>query len=123
MAERLSAEARKSALKGLPGWTETAGPRGDRPDFIFKDFNEAFGFMSRAAWWLKRTTITRNGATFTRRWKWCWRPMTPAASPRCDIELAKAMNAIAGAARRGLTRFAHGAWFNRVKHARRHFLV
>ena len=82
MAERLSAEARKSALKGLPGWTETAGREAIARTFTFKDFNEAFGFMSRAAWWLKRTTITRNGAMFTRRWRWCWRPMMPAASPR-----------------------------------------
>ena len=49
MVERLSAEARKSALKGLPGWKEVQGREGIARTFTFKDFNEAFGFMSRAA--------------------------------------------------------------------------
>src|SRR6266851_3806806 len=49
MAERLSAEARKSALQGLPGWTETPGREAIARNFAFKDFNEAFGFMCRAA--------------------------------------------------------------------------
>ena len=49
MAERLSAEARKSALTGLPGWAETPGREAIARTFTFKDFNEAFGFMSRAA--------------------------------------------------------------------------
>ena len=49
MAERLSAEARKSALKGLPGWTGTPGREAIARTFTFQDFNEAFGFMARAA--------------------------------------------------------------------------
>ena len=49
MAERLSAEARKQALKGLPGWTDTPGREAIGRTFTFKDFNEAFGFMARAA--------------------------------------------------------------------------
>jgi 4a-hydroxytetrahydrobiopterin dehydratase len=49
MVERLSAEARKSALKGLPGWSELAGREAIARTFTFKDFNEAFGFMARVA--------------------------------------------------------------------------
>jgi 4a-hydroxytetrahydrobiopterin dehydratase len=49
MAERLSAEARKSALKNLPGWTEVPNREAIARTFTFKDFNEAFGFMSRTA--------------------------------------------------------------------------
>jgi 4a-hydroxytetrahydrobiopterin dehydratase len=49
MAERLSAEARKQALQALPGWTEVAGREAIAKTFTFKDFNEAFGFMSRVA--------------------------------------------------------------------------
>src|SRR6202051_1802249 len=49
MAERLSAEARRSALKGLPGWAEVPGREAIARTFTFKDFNEAFGFMCRAA--------------------------------------------------------------------------
>src|SRR6202045_1593583 len=49
MAERLSAEARTSALKGLSGWSDVPGREAITRTFVFKDFNEAFGFMSRAA--------------------------------------------------------------------------
>ena len=49
MAEKLSAEARKSALAGLAGWKEVSGRDAIAKTFIFKDFNEAFGFMSRVA--------------------------------------------------------------------------
>jgi 4a-hydroxytetrahydrobiopterin dehydratase len=49
MAEKLSGEARKSALAGLKGWREVAGRDAITRKFVFKDFNEAFGFMARAA--------------------------------------------------------------------------
>ncbi len=49
MAERLSAEARRAALAGLSGWSETVGREAIGRTFTFKDFNEAFGFMTRAA--------------------------------------------------------------------------
>ena len=49
MAERLTPEARKQALGGLAGWSEVQGREAIRKTFVFKDFNEAFGFMTRAA--------------------------------------------------------------------------
>ena len=49
MAERLSEVARKAALQELTGWTETPGREAIARTFVFKDFNEAFGFMTRAA--------------------------------------------------------------------------
>ena len=49
MAEKLSGEARKSALVRLKGWREVAGRDAITGKFVFKDFNEAFGFMARAA--------------------------------------------------------------------------
>src|SRR5215470_10386943 len=49
MAEKLSGEARKSALVRLKGWREVAGRDAITRKFVFKDFNEAFGFMARAA--------------------------------------------------------------------------
>lgn len=49
MAERLSADARKKALAGLPGWTEIPGREAIGRVYTFKDFNEAFGFMARVA--------------------------------------------------------------------------
>jgi 4a-hydroxytetrahydrobiopterin dehydratase len=49
MVERLSADARKQALEELAGWSETPGREAIAKTFTFKDFNEAFGFMSRVA--------------------------------------------------------------------------
>ncbi|MGY3497874.1 pterin-4a-carbinolamine dehydratase [Bradyrhizobium sp. USDA 4502] len=49
MVERLSAEARKAALWELAGWSEASGREAIAKTFVFKDFNEAFGFMARAA--------------------------------------------------------------------------
>ncbi len=49
MAQKLTADARKSALARLPGWSEVAGRDAIAKTFTFKDFNQAFGFMSRAA--------------------------------------------------------------------------
>ncbi len=49
MAQKLTAEARKSALAHLNGWSEAAGRDAITKKFVFKDFNQAFGFMTRAA--------------------------------------------------------------------------
>jgi 4a-hydroxytetrahydrobiopterin dehydratase len=49
MAEKLTGEARKSALARLTGWSETAGRDAITKKFVFRDFNHAFGFMTRAA--------------------------------------------------------------------------
>ena len=49
MTQRLTSEMRKSALAELPGWTDVNGREAIAKTFVFKDFNEAFGFMSRAA--------------------------------------------------------------------------
>jgi 4a-hydroxytetrahydrobiopterin dehydratase len=49
MAERLSKEARATALKELKGWTEVQGRDAIHRTFVFSDFNEAFGFMARVA--------------------------------------------------------------------------
>ncbi|MDQ8729647.1 4a-hydroxytetrahydrobiopterin dehydratase [Bradyrhizobium sp. LHD-71] len=49
MAEKLAGETRKQALAKLIGWAEVPGRDAIAKTFVFKDFNEAFGFMSRAA--------------------------------------------------------------------------
>jgi 4a-hydroxytetrahydrobiopterin dehydratase len=49
MAEKLSAHARKAALTELTGWSDVAGRDAIARKFVFKDFNQAFGFMTRAA--------------------------------------------------------------------------
>jgi 4a-hydroxytetrahydrobiopterin dehydratase len=49
MPEKLSADARKTALAKLAGWSDAKGRDAIAKKFTFKDFNEAFGFMTRAA--------------------------------------------------------------------------
>jgi 4a-hydroxytetrahydrobiopterin dehydratase len=49
MAAKLTGQARADALRKLPGWSEVAGRDAISKKFVFKDFNAAFGFMTRAA--------------------------------------------------------------------------
>jgi 4a-hydroxytetrahydrobiopterin dehydratase len=49
MAQKLSGAARGSALARLKGWSEVTGRDAISKKFAFADFNEAFGFMTRAA--------------------------------------------------------------------------
>jgi 4a-hydroxytetrahydrobiopterin dehydratase len=49
MTEKLTGSARKTALDMLSGWSEVKGRDAITRAFMFKDFNEAFGFMARVA--------------------------------------------------------------------------
>ncbi len=49
MSQKLTGEARKSALSRLKGWGEVSGRDAITKKFVFDDFNQAFGFMTRAA--------------------------------------------------------------------------
>jgi len=96
MAQRLTAELRKSALAGLPGWAEVSGREAIAKTFVFKDFNEAFGFMSRAA-------LVAEKHDHHPEWRNVYRTVEVVLATHDaggvtakDIELAKAMNAIAG---------------------------
>ncbi|WP_027566336.1 4a-hydroxytetrahydrobiopterin dehydratase [Bradyrhizobium sp. URHA0013] len=95
MAERLSAEARRQALGGLSGWTEVQGREAIGKTFVFKDFNEAFGFMTRAA-------LVAEKMDHHPEWRNVYKTVEVALSTHdaggvtaLDIELARAMNAIA----------------------------
>jgi 4a-hydroxytetrahydrobiopterin dehydratase len=95
MAERLSAEARKSALAELDGWTETPGREAIARTFTFRDFNEAFGFMTRAA-------LVAEKNDHHPEWKNVYRTVEVVLATHDaggvtgrDIDLARSMNAIA----------------------------
>jgi len=49
MAQKLAGDARKTALARLAGWSEVKDRDAISKTFAFRDFNEAFGFMTRAA--------------------------------------------------------------------------
>jgi 4a-hydroxytetrahydrobiopterin dehydratase len=95
MAERLSAEARKSALNGLPGWHEVGGREAITRTFVFRDFNEAFGFMCRAA-------LVAEKSDHHPEWRNVYKTVEVVLSTHDaggvtarDIDLAKSMNTIA----------------------------
>jgi 4a-hydroxytetrahydrobiopterin dehydratase len=49
MSQKLTGDARKSALSRLKGWSKVTGRDAITKKFVFTDFNQAFGFMTRAA--------------------------------------------------------------------------
>ncbi len=49
MIAKLTGEERSQALATLSGWAPAEGRDAIQKSFRFKDFNEAFGFMSRVA--------------------------------------------------------------------------
>src|SRR5579863_5510742 len=49
MVNKLDASARKAALKDLLQWRDVQGRDAITRKFQFKDFNEAFAFMTRVA--------------------------------------------------------------------------
>jgi len=96
MSEKLAGDARKAALARLGGWNEAPGRDAITRKFVFADFNQAFGFMTRAAlvaekldhhpeWFnvyktVEVTLSTHDAGGVTER----------------DIKLAEAMNKFAG---------------------------
>ena len=95
MAERLTAEARKQALGGLPGWGEVSGRDAIGKTFVFKDFSQAFGFMTRAA-------LVAEKMDHHPEWRNVYKTVEVVLAThdaggvtRLDIQLAMAMNAIA----------------------------
>ena len=49
MGQKLTGDGRKAALARLAGWSEVKDRDAISKKFNFRDFNEAFGFMTRAA--------------------------------------------------------------------------
>lgn len=96
MAEKLSDAARTAALAGLSGWTLVDGRDAITKTFTFKNFNEAFGFMSRAA--LKAEAMNHHPEWFN-----VWNRVEVTLSTHddgglteLDIELASFMDGAAG---------------------------
>jgi 4a-hydroxytetrahydrobiopterin dehydratase len=96
MVERLSAEARKSALAKLKGWSEVSGRDAIARTFVFRNFNGAFGFMTRVA-------LVAEKSDHHPEWRNVYKTVEVVLSTHDaggvterDIALAEAMNAIAG---------------------------
>ena len=97
MVQRLTAEARQSALKALAGWSEVGGREAIGKTFTFKDFNEAFGFMARVALVAEKRDHHPEWSNVYKTVAVVLATHDAGGVTEKDIELAKAMNAIAGA--------------------------
>ena len=96
MVQKLSAEDRKAALKDLSGWSEVKGRDAIERTFTFKDFNEANGFMSRAALVAEKNDHHPEWRNVYKTVEVVLATHDAGGVTALDIELAKAMNAIAG---------------------------
>jgi 4a-hydroxytetrahydrobiopterin dehydratase len=95
MAERLSTAARGSALKTLSGWSETKGREAIERTFTFRDFNEAFGFMTRAALVAEKTDHHPEWRNVYKTVEVVLSTHDAGGVTERDVELATAMNRIA----------------------------
>jgi 4a-hydroxytetrahydrobiopterin dehydratase len=96
MAQKLTGAARGDALKSLRGWSEVSGRDAITRKFVFSDFNEAFGFMSRAA-------LTAEKMDHHPEWFNVYKTVEVTLSTHdagglteLDVKLAAAMDKIAG---------------------------
>jgi 4a-hydroxytetrahydrobiopterin dehydratase len=95
MVEKLSADGRKAALQELAGWQDAAGRDAIARTFTFKDFSEAFGFMARAALVAEKNDHHPEWRNVYRTVEVVLATHDAGGVTARDIELAKAMDAIA----------------------------
>ena len=96
MANKLDEAARKGIAQRLPGWRLVDGRDAIHKTFTFKDFNEAFGFMARAA-------LVAEQMNHHPEWLNVWNRVEVTLSTHDagglterDMKLAEAMDRIAG---------------------------
>jgi 4a-hydroxytetrahydrobiopterin dehydratase len=96
MAQKLTGEARNSALAKLPGWSTVEGRDAITRTFTFKNFNAAFGFMTRVA-------LVAEKLDHHPEWFNVYKTVTVTLSTHdagglteLDVELAQAMDRLAG---------------------------
>ena len=96
MAQKLDEAARKGLAARLPGWTMATGRDAIQRTFKFKDFSEAFGFMTRAA-------LVAEKMDHHPEWSNVWNRVDVTLSTHSaggltelDAKLAEAMDKIAG---------------------------
>jgi len=99
MVERLSDAERSAALGTLAGWSVPAGRDAIVKSFKFKDFIEAFGFMTRVA-------LLAEKADHHPEWSNVWNRVDILLTTHDagglsirDIELARAIDAVAQGAK------------------------
>jgi 4a-hydroxytetrahydrobiopterin dehydratase len=96
MAQKLDEAERKAMAQRLPGWKPADGRDAISKTFKFKDFNAAFGFMTRAA-------LVAEQMNHHPEWFNVWNRVEVTLSTHdaggltdLDLKLAEAMDRIAG---------------------------
>jgi 4a-hydroxytetrahydrobiopterin dehydratase len=96
MAQKLDAAARGDLTRRLPSWRPVADRDAIHKTFTFKDFNEAFGFMTRAA-------LVAEHMQHHPEWSNVWNRVEVTLSTHAigglselDLALAEALDRIAG---------------------------
>src|SRR5437762_9213180 len=96
MAQKLTGDARKAALAKLAGWSEVKGRDAIAKKFVFKDFNEAFGFMARAALVAEKLDHHPEWFNVYKTVEVTLSTHDAGGLTELDIKLAEAMNRLAG---------------------------
>lgn len=96
MAQKLSGEARKSALGKLSGWSETKDRDAISKKFVFEDFNAAFGFMTRAALVAEKLDHHPEWFNVYKTVEVTLSTHDAGGLTELDVKLAEAMNKLAG---------------------------
>jgi 4a-hydroxytetrahydrobiopterin dehydratase len=101
MAKKLDAAARSALAQRLPAWALVAGRDAIQRTFTFRDFNEAFGFMTRVA-------LVAERIDHHPEWSNVWNKVSVTLSTHAvgglsdhDLKLAETIDAIASSASPG----------------------
>jgi 4a-hydroxytetrahydrobiopterin dehydratase len=96
MAQRLDQAARKDIAVRLPAWRMVDGRDAITRTFTFKDFNAAFGFMTRAALAAERMNHHPEWFNVWNRVEVTLSSHDAGGLTERDLKLAEAMDRIAG---------------------------
>ena len=96
MAQKLTGQARTDALGKLTGWAEVAGRDAISRKFVLKDFNQAFGFMTRAALIAEKMDHHPEWFNVYKNVEVTLSTHDAGGVTELDIKLAEAMNRLAG---------------------------
>jgi 4a-hydroxytetrahydrobiopterin dehydratase len=95
MVQKLQGDARRAALAEIAGWSEDDARDAITRSFRFRDFSEAFAFMTRVA-------LASEQADHHPEWSNVWNRVdvlltthSAGGLTRKDVDLAKRMNAFA----------------------------
>jgi 4a-hydroxytetrahydrobiopterin dehydratase len=96
MAQKLTGDARRQALEKLAGWREVTGRDAISRKFVFKNFNEAFGFMTRVALHAEKLDHHPEWCNVYKTVEVTLSTHDAGGVTQLDVKLAEIMNRLAG---------------------------